>query len=166
MMAMDPTIGILNYLLSLVHLPEPLWLGSASTVIPSLVLVDTWKWIPFVALIVLAGYSALPAEPYESAVIDGASPLQLFWYLTLPFLRPTIIVATMFRAIDSIKTFDIIIVMTEGGPAYRSETVNIYAFKQIFRNFRFGYGSSILTVVAISVFVLVYVLSKLRRKKW
>ena len=76
-------------------------------------------------LIALAGLASLPREPYEAAQIDGASTLQAFWHITLPLLRPALVVAVLFRAIDAMKTFDIIFVMTQGGPANASETINI-----------------------------------------
>ncbi len=165
-MLMDPTIGALNYFLSLVNLPPSGWVSSARTVIPSLALVDTWHWTPLVTLIILAGFSALPREPYESAIIDGASRLRIFWHITLPLLRPAIMVAAMFRAIDCIKTFDIIMVISDGGPAFRSETINIYAFKQTFNYFHFGYGAAVLSILALTVFGISWIFIKLRRGEY
>ena len=77
-------------------------------------------------LIALAGLASLPREPYEAAHLDGATTRQAFWHITLPLLRPTLVVAILFRAIDALKTFDIIFVMTQGGPANASETINSY----------------------------------------
>ncbi len=117
-------------------------------------------------LIALAGLAALPKEPYESARIDGASALQSFWYITLPLLRPTIVVAVLFRAIDALKTFDIIFVMTQGGPGNSSETINILLFNQAFSYFNMGYASAI----AVALFALVMgasvFLMKVRRVGW
>lgn len=128
-----------------------------------MILVDTWQWTPFIMLIALAGLSALPSEPYESALIDGASPVQLFWYLTLPMLRPTLMVALMFRSIDALKTFDIIYVITGGGPAYASETLNLYAFSQGFAYFNMGYASALLALYFTLVMGTSLLFIRLRR---
>src|SRR5207244_12880125 len=109
------------------------------------------EWTPLIMLIALAGLAALPKEPYESAVIDGATGLRTFWHITLPLLRPTIIVAVLFRAIDALKTFDIIFVMTPGGPANATETINLLLFNQAFSYFNMGYASS----MAVALFALV-----------
>lgn len=162
-MMFDPTIGVLSYLLSSVGLPSPLWTASKNTALLSLTLVDTWQWTPLVMIIVLAGLAALPEELYEAAQVDGASAWSSFWHITLPLLRPTIMVAVMFRLIDAIKTFDIIIVITSGGPGYASETINIYAFKETLNNLHLGYGSSLLVVLGILVFGVSFLLSRIRR---
>ncbi|HWT78949.1 MAG TPA: sugar ABC transporter permease, partial [Candidatus Methylomirabilis sp.] len=90
MMMYNPTSGVLNFLLEQVGLPPQQWLADSRTVIPSLILLDTWQWVPLIVLICLAGLAALPPEPYESAVIDGANPWQVLRFITLPLLRPTI----------------------------------------------------------------------------
>src|SRR5512143_1353245 len=146
MMVLDINAGVLNYVLQKLAGIRVAWLSNRSIVLWSMILVDTWQWTPFIMLIALAGLSALPTEPYESAQIDGASSAQLFWHLTLPMLRPTLMVALMFRSIDALKTFDIIYVITGGGPAYASATLNIYAFSQGFQYFNMGYASAILAL--------------------
>lgn len=147
----DPSIGVLNFLLESVGLPPSLWVADPNLVIPSLVLVDVWKWTPLVMLIILAGLSALPIQPYESAIIDGASSIQLFRYLTLPLLRPTISVAALFRTIDALKTFAIIYVITKGGPGTSSETLNLYAFYVGLLHSDIGYACSILVIFFIII---------------
>jgi multiple sugar transport system permease protein len=146
MMIMDVNTGILNYLLEAAVGIRVAWLSDRSIVLLSMILIDTWQWTPFIMLITLAGLSALPTEPYEAAVIDGASPVQLFRYLTLPMLWPTLMVALMFRSIETLKTFDIIYVITQGGPAYATETLNIYGFLQGFSYFDMGYASALLVI--------------------
>jgi multiple sugar transport system permease protein len=163
MMIMDINTGILNYFLNLVAGVRVAWLSNRSIVLWSMILVDTWQWTPFIMLIALAGLSSLPAEPYESALIDGASSVQLFWYLTLPMLRPTLMVALMFRSIDALKTFDIIYVITGGGPAYASETLNLYAFSQGFSYFNMGYASALLALYFILVMGTSLLFIRLRR---
>ena len=163
MMILDINTGILNYFLNWVAGIRVAWLSNRSIVLWSMILVDSWQWTPFIMLISLAGLSALPAEPYESALIDGASSVQLFWYLTLPMLRPTLMVAMMFRTIDALKTFDIIYVITGGGPAYASETLNLYAFSQGFAYFNMGYASALLALYFILVMGTSLLFIRLRR---
>ena len=163
MMIMDINTGILNYFLDLVVGIRVGWLNDRSIVLWSMIIIDTWQWTPFIMLITLAGLSALPTEPYESAVIDGASSVQLFWYLTLPMLRPTLMVALMFRSIDALKTFDIIYVITQGGPAYASETLNLYGFSQGFLYFNMGYGSALLILYFMLVMGTSLAFIRLRR---
>jgi multiple sugar transport system permease protein len=165
-MMYHPTLGVVNYLLSLVGIGRFMAIYSSQTALYALALVDIWEWTPLIMLIALAGLAALPREPYESALIDGASAFQSFWYITLPLLRPTIVVAVLFRAIDGLKTFDIIFVMTQGGPGNSSETINILLFNQAFSYFNMGYASAI----AVALFALVMgasiFLMKVRRVGW
>ena len=159
----DPVRGIVNYFLAFLHLPGMAWLKDPHTVIPSLILIDVWQWTPLVMLIALAGMTALPLDPYEAAVIDGASPWQLFRYITLPLVRPSIVVAAIFRFIDSVKTFDVIFVTSEGGPGLASQILNLYAFDQGFRYFHMGYASAILAVLFFAILAVSYSLIQLRR---
>jgi len=163
MMMYNPTLGILNYFVEGLGLPPGLWIANERTVIPSLALVDTWQWTPFITLIALAGLSALPQEPFEAALIDGASGWQTFWHVTLPLLRPTIMVAVLFRTIDALKTFDIIYVMTQGGPGNASETLNIYIFQTGFSYFHMGYASSLLVILFAIVMFISILLTRARR---
>jgi multiple sugar transport system permease protein len=163
MFILDINTGILNYFLELIADLRVAWLSDRSIVLWSMMLVDTWQWTPFILLVSLAGLSALPTEPYESAMIDGASSFQLFWYLTLPMLRPTLMVALMFRSIDALKTFDIIYVITQGGPAYASETLNLYGFSQGFAYFNMGYASALLVLYFVLVMGVSYLFIRLRR---
>lgn len=160
---MNPNLGVLNYLLSLIHLQPDLWLASQKTVIRSLIMVDTWMWTPLVMLIVLGGLSNLPSAPYESAQIDGANGLQKFWYITLPLVRPAIMAALILRTIDVLKTFDIIFIMSEGGPAQASETMNVYLFLQSFQFFHMGEASAIAVCLLALVLCVSLILSIFRR---
>ena len=147
----EPTAGVINYVLRTNGLPAPLWIAGAGSVIPALALVDIWEWTPMVVLITLAGLAGLPQEPFEAAVVDGASPWQTLRHITLPLLAPTISVAALLRSIDALKTFDIIYAMTGGGPGFSSETLNIFAYNQAFSYFSFGYASSVLVVFFVIV---------------
>ena len=166
-MMYHPQLGILNYLLNLVGIPKQLWIYDQSTVIPALVLVETWQWTPLVMLIVLGGLAALPTDPYESALIDGASRWDMFRYITLPLVMPFLMVAIIIRAIDAVKTFDIIFVMTQGGPGTASETINIYLYLQAFSFFNVGHASAVVVVFFVIIVGLALVLLAAReRLRW
>jgi len=166
-MMFHPQLGVLNYLLTQVGLPPSLWVYSPDTVIPALVLVETWQWTPLVMLIVLGGLAAMPTEPLESAVVDGAGPWRVLRDITLPLVLPFVMVAVVLRTIDALKAFDTIFAITQGGPGTASETINIYLYLQAFSFFRIGHASAVvvvffLLVVACSLGLLVV----RQRTKW
>ncbi|MBV9812981.1 MAG: sugar ABC transporter permease, partial [Acetobacteraceae bacterium] len=146
MMMFNPTLGVLNYLLQVLGLPPSVWVADPVLVIPSLVLVDVWHFAPFAMLILLAGLRSLPSEPFESAMMDGASRWQIFWRVTMPLLLPVLIVVLIFRTIDALKVFDIIWVITAGGPGFSSETLYVYAYNQAFKYLDLGYGSAVIVL--------------------
>lgn len=139
----EPTIGLGNAILSGLGFPRQLFLGSSASALNALIFIDVWEWTPMVMLMVLAGMVAIPRDPYESAVVDGATAFQRFRYITLPLASPTILVAVLLRLIDAIKTFDIIYATTKGGPGFATETINIYATLATFQYYSFGEGAAI-----------------------
>ncbi|RVT72983.1 MULTISPECIES: carbohydrate ABC transporter permease [Rhizobium/Agrobacterium group] len=166
-MMFHPQLGVLNYLLSLIGIGPLEWIYNQSTVIPSLVLVETWQWTPLVMLIVLGGLAAVPREPYESAEIDGANAWQKFRYLTMPMIAPFLMIAVIIRSIDAVKSFDIIYAMTQGGPGTASETINIYLYNTAFSYYDIGYGSAMAVVFFIIIVALSFVLLMVRqRSQW
>ncbi|MNI25100.1 Trehalose transport system permease protein SugA [compost metagenome] len=146
MLIYEPTIGAANMMLKTLGLKPLLWLASTEQVIPSLIIIDVWEWTPMIALIVMAGIATLPNDPYEAADVDGASAWRKFISITLPLLRPTILVAAMLRLIDVLKTFDIIYATTQGGPNFASETLNLYGYVLGFQYFKLGMASSLLVI--------------------
>ena len=160
---LNPEIGVINYLLRSVGLPPGLWVASPDAVIPTLVMVDVWKWTPMITLIVLAGLKSLPPDPYEAARIDGASALQIFWYITLPLIRPVWIAALMLRSLDNLKEFDMIYTITQGGPGTASETLYLYSYNVSFGFFKAGYGSALMVVVFLVVLVFNVIMNRMRR---
>ncbi len=158
----DPTIGLANFILKSVGLPEGLWVSGAASVLPALIIVDVWQWTPMITLIVLAGLAGLSNEPIEAAHVDGASEWQILRYITIPMLMPVILTAVILRLIDALKTFDIIFAMTGGGPGYASETLNIMGYKYSFEYFRMGQSSVILVVLFLVVFGCSLGIMKLR----
>jgi multiple sugar transport system permease protein len=163
-MMFHPQLGILNYLLSLIGLPPSLWVFHPLTAIPSLVLVETWQWTPLVMLIVLGGLAAIPAEPYESARIDGATTWQTFRYISLPLITPFLLIAAMIRMIDAVKSFDIIFAITQGGPGTATETINLYLYSVAFVYYDVGYASAIVVVFFALIVALAGALLHLRQR--
>ncbi|CAH0119735.1 Melibiose/raffinose/stachyose import permease protein MelD [Paenibacillus sp. CECT 9249] len=164
MLIYEPSIGAANSLLKALGLQPQLWLASMTQVIPSLIVVDVWQWTPMVALILMAGLSTLPGDPYEAAAVDGASFRQKFVHITLPLLKPTIIIAAMLRLIDVLKTFDIIYATTQGGPNFKSETLNIYGYVLGFQYFKLGSASALLVIFFIIVLAFTLLLIWLRKR--
>ncbi len=163
-MMFHPQLGVLNYILSFVGIGPQLWAFHPATVIPSLVLVETWQWTPLVMLIVLGGLAAIPTEPYESAMIDGASMWQMFRYITLPLIMPFLFIAAMIRMIDAVKAFDIIFAITQGGPGSASETINVYLYSVAFVYYDIGYGSAIAVIFFIIIVMLAAVMLYARQR--
>jgi multiple sugar transport system permease protein len=145
----NPSIGVINYLLSLLGIPPQAWLANPSLALPSLIVVDVWQWTPFMLLILLGGLASLPTEPFEAAKVDGAGEWRSFLDLTLPMLRPFILVAVLFRVMEALRTFDVIYVLTGGGPGYATYTTSLYAFKQGIEYLKMGYAASIAIVMLI-----------------
>ena len=161
---LDPSLGIVRYLFGFVGIANPpLWLSDTNWVVPTLVMVDAWMWTPMVALICSAGLAALPVEPFEAAIVDGAGAWQRFRYLTLPLLTPILIVAAMLRLMDLLKVIDIVYVMTGGGPGHASETINLYNYLVALSYDRIGYGAAVALVLFALVLVCTLGLIRLRR---
>ena len=160
----DPNIGILDYILKSMGMPTVNFLGDSNIALYSLIVVDIWEWTPQVMLIVLAGITSISTEPFESAMVDGATPWQVTWHITLPLLRPTIFTAFLLRLIDVLQTFDIMYSMTQGGPGYATETMNILSYRQAFEFMQFGSASSMLIVFFVVVMVIAAITVKIKSK--
>lgn len=160
---LDPSVGAVNFLVESIGLPRSTWLASPTMVVPTLILIDTWQFTPFVALIVLGGLQAIPITPYESASIDGATPWQMFVHITVPLLRPAIVSAMILRSVDLLRFFDIIYITTAGGPGNASTTLNIYAFRQGFEFFKLGYASAVMLALFVLVLIVSVTLTRFRR---
>lgn len=119
------------------------WLGDPQLAMTALIVADTWKTTPFIAIILLAGLQTIPEDLYEAHAIDGASPWQSFYKITLPLLLPQILIALLFRFSQAFGIFDLVQVMTGGGPAGTTETISIYIYKTAMRYLDFGYGSAL-----------------------
>jgi len=157
-----PLVGIVNYLLGYflnVHYVE--WLSDPSLALLSVIAVDVWQWTPFMILILSAGLEMMPKSPFEAAQLDGANGFQTFWRITLPLLKPIYIVAFIFRLIEDMRTFDIMWVMTAGGPGIKTETVDIYAYLVgMSRGGKISYASSISILLMVFTIVVLTIVTK------
>ena len=152
----DPEFGVLSYLLEAVGIIDsttPI-LATASTALAGVMLADIWQWTPFMVLIFLAGLRSLPPEPYEAAMLDGASAVQVFRRITLPLMSKVIAVAVLIRGIDLFRMFDYVFVMTSGGPGTATYTVSLYAWQQTFSFIKWGYGATISLVTLVLVLAI------------
>ncbi|MFD0677639.1 MULTISPECIES: carbohydrate ABC transporter permease [unclassified Paenibacillus] len=160
----EPSIGLANQMLRGLGLKTYSWLGSVDEVIPSLIIIDVWQWTPMIALLVMAGITTLPTEPYESADVDGATSFQKFFHITLPLLRPTILIAVILRTVDLLKTFDTIYSTTQGGPNFASETLNIMVYTQAFQYLKLGSASALLMLFFLIIMFFVLILVMVRKR--
>lgn len=150
----DYHFGPLNYLLHLVHIPPSTWTADPRMALPALLVVDFWQWTPFMILLLYAGLQSLPAPVLEAARVDGSTPGQVLWNVILPLLRPVMAVAVILRLIAVFKLFDIVYVMTSGGPGIATETLAMYTYLQAFTYFNMGYAAAIAFVQLVIITIL------------
>ncbi len=151
-MLLHSELGILNYLVRSVGLPPVNWLGDPDIAFWTVVMVDIWHQVSFMAILLLAGLAALPPEPYEAARMEGASVLDCFVHITLPLMRPVIAVALLLRLIFAVKTFDIVFIMTRGGPGTATDLISYFIYRSAF------FGLDVSKAAALSVVLLAGVL--------
>ncbi len=149
-----PRLGILNYFLSLIGIEGVEWVADPSFALISVMIVDIWQWTAFMMLVLYAGIISLPQEPYEAAQLDGATSWQLLIYITMPLLRPIVIVALLIRTMDIVKMFDVIYVLTRGGPGNATEVLTLYNFRVGLNYFDMGKAAAISWVIAVIIILL------------
>lgn len=152
--------GVVNYFLTLAGMAPVNWLSEPSTAFAALVVTEVWHNTAFVFLVLLGALQMLPAEPYEAAIVDGATAFQRFRHVTLPLLRPAILVALLFRLVFTIRLFDEVWALTRGGPQSATETVSILIYKAAFEQFRTGYAAALSIVLLALTATLAAVLIK------
>ena len=162
-MILHTELGIFNYLLKLLDINRVNWLGDNDTAFWTIVFVDIWHQVSFMTILLLAGLSSLPREPYEAARMDGASSLRCLISITLPLMRPVITVAILLRLIFSIKTFDIIYIMTKGGPGISTDLVSYFIYRSAFFGLDIGRASALSVGLLIIVLFLTFFLYKYMR---
>jgi len=161
----DPASGFINhYLMQWGILEKPIaFLGNSSWALPSLMLADIWQWTPFCFLLIFAAFQSLPYEPYEAAKVDGASGWQIFYRLTLPMVLPSVIITFLFRLLTSMKVFDLVFLLTYGGPGTSTQVASFYIYKIAFKNFKTGYAAALTFLVFLIISVIATLLTSGRQ---
>lgn len=157
-----PNFGMVDFLVQWLGFQQINWLGAPTPALVSVILIHTWQWTPFAFLVFLASLASLPPDIYEAAKIDKASAFRRFWHITLPLLRPAIVIVIIMRAMISLAAFAAIFAATGGGPGTASEILNLYAFKTSFIELNFGYGSALAVALLLITMVVSGVLFFLR----
>ena len=159
---LSPNFGLVDFIVQWLGFEQVNWLGAPTPALISVIIIHTWQWTPFAFLVFLASLAALPPDVYEAARIDKANALQRFWHITLPLLRPAIVIVIIMRAMISLSAFAAIFAATGGGPGTASEILNLYAFKTSFVELNFGYGSALAVALLIITLLVSGVLFYLR----
>jgi multiple sugar transport system permease protein len=167
----QPQIGLFNYIVAFFSAADPgsfQMIGDVALAPWTIVLVDTWMWTPYVMLICLAGLRSIPDSIYEAAEVDRASAWRRFWSITLPMVTPFLMLAVLFRAIENFKMFDMVNLLTNGGPGSLTETVSITLKRAAFEKWQTGWSSALAVILFITVFgaanIYVKVLNKVRQR--
>ena len=153
-MFLHPTLGIVNYLLGTIGLGPVNWLGDPTNAFWTLVMVDIWHQVSFMVVLLLAGLAALPREPYEAARLEGAGAIRAFLYVTLPLMRPVIAVTLLIRLIFAVRTYDLIYIMTRGGPGTATDLVSYFIYRQAFVSLNLGEAAAMSVILMAIVLVL------------
>ena len=160
-MLLHTDLGIINYLLKLVGITVQPWLGQTSTALPTLILIDVWQWSSYLMLLIYAGMLSLPNEPFEAATIDGANEFQKIFTLTIPMMKEVIIVSVLFRIIDAVKAYDLLYVLTGGGPGISTETFSYFIYKLGFIQLNLGQACA---VSLLYVFLVAFLTGQLFKR--
>jgi multiple sugar transport system permease protein len=162
----DHSFGVIAYLFRLVGVEPPVFLADASLTLYAIVATEVWRASPFMVLVLLAALQAVPPELEEAARVDGANALQVFRYVTLPFITPVRVVGLLFRTVDALRTFDLIYMLTGGGPGQTTEVISVYIYNQGFKNFRLGFTSAaaVLLLLATLIVCAFYLRMMVRRQ--
>lgn len=161
----DPSSGLINSVLELLNLPTSLWILGKGTALFSVIIFSIWQSIGYSILIFLAGLQAIPQQFYDAAKIDGAGKFQGFLYVTLPLLVPILLFVVVMMTITSFGVFNQIYVMTQGGPAYATLVVLLYAYQQAFMFVKFGYAAAIMVVFFVLVLTVTLIEFKLAARR-
>lgn len=156
-----PNTGLISYysntFADFLGVSPPAFLSSPSSALQTLIFIDVWQWTPFMFLILSAGLAAIPNEPYEAAEIDGASSWRVFWTITMPMLKPAILIALVIRTMDAFRTYDQIAVLTAGGPGNATETLNIWLTNLAFKFFDVSKAAALSLIIFVMILVMSFV---------
>ncbi len=165
----EPTYGIVNKLLALMGVEGPGWFSSVDTAMFTVILVELWRTVPFVYIVLYAALQTLPSDPFEAAKVDGAGPFQTFKSITIPLIKPTLLVITIVRVMDAIRAFDIIYVLTRGGPANATKTIQYICYEMAFSGFAVGKGSALAIIIVVIIllcgFFLIRAMNKAKQEQ-
>ena len=164
-MMLDPSTGIINYFLSFFGIDTIQWLANPLTAKIAVVMVNVWQLVPWVTVIAVAGLKALPGDLIQAALIDGATPRQVFWHIVLPLIRPVLVIIVMMRFTDAFKVFDTIYVMTNGGPGTATEMLPNFIYKQGLKYYDAGYAAALAIVFVVTMTLVTLFFLRLRRKE-
>jgi len=159
--------GMINYIfmkLGIISSPQ-VWLGDPRLAINSLIVCDIWQWVPFSVLVLLAGLKTIPTELYEAGKVDGGSLLQGFWYITLPLLKPSILLLLLLRTMFTLRVFGFVFTLTGGGPGRATEVIATYMYRKGMLQMKFGYSSAIAVVLLFITAVVCFVYVKILGQK-
>ena len=159
-MFLHPQLGILNYLISLIGIDPVNWLGDPQNAFITIIFVDIWHQVSFMIILLLAGLASIPEEPYEAARVDGANAFQQFRDITLPYMRPVIIITLLIRLIFALKTYDLIYIMTKGGPGDATDLISYYIYRSAFIGLDLGQAASMSVILLLIVCIIIYPLFK------
>nr|WP_298689162.1 sugar ABC transporter permease [uncultured Dongia sp.] len=162
-MFLHPNLGIVNYLLSTIGIDPVNWLGDTKIAIWTVILVDIWHQVSFMIVLLLAGLSSLPKEPYEAARVDGANAFQCFIHITLPMMRTVIVVTLLIRLIFAVKTYDLIYIMTRGGPGTATDFVSYFIYRTAFVSLNVGEASAMSIILLTAILGLTVYLYRYMR---
>ena len=152
---LNANYGIVTFLIKTIfRVTPPEWLSHPTWSLFTLIFVDIWQWTPFMFIILLAGIQSLSKSPYEAAQIDGARKHQIFFYITLPLLRPVILVSILLRVIDTFRVYDLVYSMTRGGPINKTESLSWYVYQTGFKFFDFGYASALSWIMLVITMII------------
>ncbi len=154
----------INFYLSLIGIEGPLWFDRGGSARAAVIIAHAWYWMPHVILMLLAGLESLPREPVSAAYVDGANGWQIFLFITLPMLKPVLIFTAIYRAVQALKIFGLIYIMTAGGPGVATEPMNYHIWQVAFASYRVGYASTIAVIMMLIIFVTVAIVFWYGRK--
>lgn len=163
-MILDPLWGLLNYWLGLVGFGPYDWFGSSSLAMASIIIIDTWRWTPFVVLIATAALLALPKDVLEAAKIDGAGWWSTLWSVVLPLLVPIIAATFVIRWLGAVKMFDIVLASTQGGPGKSTNVINLFIYEEAFRSLKFAVSAAMSIVVLVLTMIFTAIFLRISRK--
>jgi len=164
-LVLAPDVGLVDVATRALGAGSHNWLGDPQLALVSVIAIHTWQWTPFAFLVILASLSALPPDVLEAARIDRAGTWQRFRYITLPLIRPAIVIVVIMRTMTALSAFAAIFAATGGGPGTATEILNLYAYRTSFAEFNLGYGSSLAMVLLAITFAVSFVMFRLRRAR-